>query len=302
MTIGVSDLSLYHSLAGDLMTQQAAIGNLDSQLSSGLAVQQPSDNPVGAVEALGYQSQLSQLNASSSAATTASAWLGIANSGANSVIGVIQSARTLMLQALNSGAQTSQSYQQTGQQVQGMIQQLVGLANSTYAGTAIFAGTASVAAPYSSTGAYSGNEQSFTIQVGPGTPTIASVPGTSLFGGGTTGVQSLFTTLQSFATHLSAGPGGATEASIQTDLNNLDANLAQATTAATTLGEASQQVQAAATAATSTSAQVQKALATTVDVNVATVSTQLQADMASYQAALYAVSQAVPESLAQFIH
>jgi hypothetical protein len=36
-------------------------------------------------------------------------------------------------------------------------------------------------------------------------------------------------------------------------------------------------------------------------VNVATVTSQLQQDLANYQAALYASSQAVPESLAAFL-
>jgi flagellar hook-associated protein 3 FlgL len=298
----VGDLTLYDSLAGALNADQSSINTLDSELSSGLALQQPSDDPVAVVNALADQSQISQLTATTSSATTASSWLGIANNTANSVIGTLQTANTLMLQALNEGSQTSASYQQIAQQVQGIIQQLVGLGNTSYAGTAIFSGTAGVQNPYSSAGAYSGNEQSFTIQVGPGAPTAVSVPGTTLFGGGTTGIQSVFTTLQNFATHLAAGPGSTAEANIQGDLSALTANMTQAETAATTLGESSQAVTAASAAATATSTRVQTNLATTEDANVADVTTQLQSQLASYQSALYAVSQTVPETLAQFLH
>ena len=49
------------------------------------------------------------------------------------------------------------------------------------------------------------------------------------------------------------------------------------------------------------STQIQSVLANTEDVNVATATTELQADMAQYQAALWATAQAVPESLAQFL-
>lgn len=206
-----------------------------------------------------------------------------------------------MVQALNSGGQTNQSYAAIAQQVQGITQQLVSLGNTTYAGTAIFAGTAAVQAPFSAAGAYSGNEQSFTIQVGPGSPTDVSVPGTFLFGGGTSGVQSVFTTLQNFANDLAAGPAAA-GVNLQNDLNDLDANIGLAETAATTIGQATDRVQAASSAAASQSTTVQGDLATTEDVDVASASTQLQSELASYQSALYAISQTVPESLAQFLH
>ncbi|HTW98892.1 MAG TPA: hypothetical protein VMD59_08955 [Acidimicrobiales bacterium] len=301
----VGDLTLYDSLAGTLNADQSSINTLDQELSSGLALQQPSDDPVAVVNALADQSQISQLTSTTNSATTASSWLGLANNTANSVINTLQTANSLMLQALNEGSQNSGSYQQIAQQVQGVVQQLVSLGNTDYAGTPIFAGTAGVSTPYtgnaSSGVTYNGNEQSFTIQVGPGAPTAVSVPGTDLFGGGTTGIQSVFTTLQNFITHLDAGPGATSETNIQSDLTALTANMSQAETAATTLGESSQEVTSASTAATSTSAAVQKNLASTEDANVADVTTQLQAQLASYQSALYAVSQTVPETLAQFL-
>jgi flagellar hook-associated protein 3 FlgL len=297
----VGDLTLYDSLEGTLDTQQASIGNLDTELSSGLSIQKPSDNPVGAVNALADQSQLSQLTATQSSATTASTWLGIAGNSASSVLSVLQTARTLMLQALNTGGETSNSYQAIATQVQSLVSQLVSLGNSSYAGSAIFAGTAGVQSPYSASGAYSGNESNFTIQVGPGAPTAVSVPGTSLFGGGTSGVQSVFTTLQNFVTHLAAGPGAGT-ANLQSDLNDLDANISLAENAATTIGEATDNVNAASTEAQSNATVVQGDLANTEDVDVASATTQLQSEMASYQAAMYAVSQTVPESLASFLH
>jgi flagellar hook-associated protein 3 FlgL len=300
--VQVGDLTLHDSLAGTLDADQASIDALDSELSSGLALQKPSDDPVGVVNALADQSQISQLTATTTAATTASSWLGIANSSSNSVISTLQTANTLVLQALNEGSQNAASYQQIAQQMQGVIQQLVALGNTTYAGTPIFAGTAGVASAYSSTGTYNGNEQSFTIQVGPGAPTAVSVPGTTLFGGGTSGVQSVFTTLQNFVTHLAAGPGATAEANIGNDLTALGANMTQAETAATTLGESSQAVTAASAAATATSAQVQTNLATTQDADVADVTTELQSQLASYQSALYAVSQTVPETLSSFLH
>jgi len=127
------------------------------------------------------------------------------------------------------------------------------------------------------------------------------VPGDQLFGGGTSGTQSVFTTLQNIVTDLQAGPGASSYAGLQSDLNALDGNISQAETAATTLGQASQQVTTASSAASATTLQVQTILTSTMSTDLPSVTTALQTDMTNYQAALYAVSQAVPETLAQFI-
>ena len=294
-------MTLSDQLSCDLESQQATITNLDEELSSGQALQEPSDNPVAVADSLGYSRQIAQATAAQSNATTAQSWLGIGNQTANQVIDTLQSVNTTVLQALNSGSNNAETYSDMAQQVQGEISQLVGLANTQYGSTPIFAGTAGVSQPFSSTGTYSGNSQPFTISVGTTEPVAVSVPGDQLFGGGSSGVQSVFTTLQNIVTHLQQGPGSASYASLQSDITALGTNLTQAESAATTLGESTQEVSAASTAAQDTSTQLQKVLSATESTDVPTVTAALQSDLTTYQAALYAVSQTVPESLAQFL-
>lgn len=298
----ISSLTLIDQMGGQLDAQQANIARLDSELSSGLALQQPSDNPIGVAESLGYQRQLAQLAANTSNANTAQAWLGMAGSTVNQVVTTLQSVNSLVLQGLNSGANNAQSYHEMAKQVQGVILQMVGFGNTTYGNTPIFAGTAGVAQPYSASGVYSGNSQTFTIEVGSGAPVAASVPGDQLFGGGTSGVQSVFTTLQNIVTDLQAGPGATGYAGLKTDLAALQANLNLAESAGTTIGEASIRVTAASTQAAATTQQVQALLSSTESTDIPSVSLTLQTDMTNYQAALYAVSQAVPQSLASYLH
>jgi hypothetical protein len=149
---------------------------------------------------------------------------------------------------------------------------------------------------------YTGNSQTFTIDVGSGSPVAVSVPGDQVFGGGTSGVQSVFTTLQNIVSDLQSGPSATSYAGLQNDLNAINANMSLAENAATTLGEASQQVTAASSTATATTQQLQSILTTTMSTDVPSVANALQTDMTNYQAALYAVSQAVPETLAAFLH
>jgi flagellar hook-associated protein 3 FlgL len=294
-------MTLASQLSGDLASQQAKITSLDEQLSSGDALMSPSDNPIAVADSIGYNRQIAQAASDQSNATIAQSWLGIGNQTANQVVNTLQSANTTVLQALSTGSNNTQTYNEMAQQVQGLMSQMVALANTQYGNTPIFGGTAGVSQPYSSTGTYSGNSQPFTISVGNGAPVAVSVPGDQMFGGGTSGTQSVFTTLQNIVTHLQAGPGPASYAGLQADLNDLGTNMTQAEKAATTLGTSTQAVTAASTAAQNTSTQLQTVLSKTVSTDVPTVTAALQSDLTTYQAALYAVSQTVPETLAQFL-
>ncbi len=298
----ITDLTLTNQLSGSLQSQEQTINNLQNQLGSGTSLLTPSSNPIAVSNVLNYQNQLSQVNAQQNNVTTAQSWLGLANSAASQTVSTMQQLRTTLLQALNSGVNNAQSYNAMAQQVQGTVKELLGLANSSYGQTQIFAGTALVNQAFSSSGTYNGNSTSFTIDVGSGAPVSASVPGDQLFGGGTSGVQSIFTTIQNIVTNLQAGPGAASYAGLQADMTALNANLSQAGLAADRIGESLQQVNAASTANQSTSTELQTAISNLGSVNIANVSTTLQADLTSYQAALYAVSKAVPETLAQFIN
>lgn len=296
-----SDLTLTNQLAGDLQNQQNTINSLNEQLSSGTSILVPSDNPIGAADALGYQTQLAQVTANQSSISTAQAWLGLANQSANQSINAMQSINTIVLQALNSGSNNTQTYTEMAQQVQGVATQLLGLANTSFGSTQIFAGTAGVTQAFSPSGTYNGSSQPFTIKVGTGPPVPASVPGDQLFGGGTSGVQSIFATISSIVSNLNAGPGSTSYSGLQAAMTALTANMNQAENAAAKLGESSQQVATASTAASNTSTELQQVLASVTAVNVPNVTAALQSDLTSYQSALYAVSQTVPKTLAQFL-
>jgi len=298
----ITDLSLTTQLSNSLQSQEQTINTLDNQLASGTTLLTPSSNPIAVSNVLGYQNQLSQINSQQANVTTAQSWLGLANSAATQTVSTMQQIRTILLQALNVGVNNSQTYNSMAQQIQGTTQQLLGLANTSYGQTQIFAGTALVNQAFSSSGTYNGNSTPFTVDVGSGSPVAVSVPGDQLFGGGTSGVQSIFTTIKNIVTNLQAGPGSASYSGLQADMTALNTNLSQAEIAADTIGESTQQVNAASTSNQNTSTELQTAISNLAAVNIANVSPTLQADMTSYQAALYAVSKAVPETLAQFIN
>ena len=123
-----------------------------------------------------------------------------------------------------------------------------------------------------------------------------SVPGTSMFG---TGASNVFATLTSAATALQSG--APTSAELNTALTALNTIMSGAQQASAVFGDSSQRVATATTSLTNQIASVQGDQANLEDVNIATVTTQLDSETTNYQAALWAASQAIPETLVKFI-
>lgn len=298
--MSISEVALTQALETQLSNQESSIANLQMQISSGQSLNKPSDNPTAVTQVLTLSNQASQMTSWQANAATATSWLDTANSTANSVLDTMQSAQTLLLQAANQGAENPTGYEAIGHQLQGIVSNLLDLANTQYAGRALFAGTSASPAAYDSAGNYLGNSDipQVVTGAGPGVGqlTSLSVPGTSMFG---TGSSSVFANLSAIANSLLTGT--PTSSDISTALTSLSANMAQAQQASVLLGSAAQQASSASASLTTQLSNVQAYSANLEDVNVATATTQLTLETTAYQVALWAASQAVPETLVKFL-
>ena len=298
--MALSSDALIATLSGQLTAQAASIAELQMQLGSGQVLTKPSDNPAAVTQVLALSSQATQLTSWQSNVDLATSWLGVANGAANSALASMQSARSLLLQAINQGTQNAVGYQALGTQLSGVAANLLSLANTQFEGRAIFAGTSASPQAYDASGTFLGTTQSPTVIAGPGAGSgeslVVSVPGTALFGSDATNV---FATLSAASSALASGAPSA--ASLSTALDALDAVIAGAQGASAVLGESSQMASSAGAALTSQIAAVQSSQASLENVNVATATTQLSLETTSYQAALWAASQAIPETLVKFL-
>jgi flagellar hook-associated protein 3 FlgL len=296
----ISGLALAQTLTNQLSAQESSIAQLQEQLATGHVLNQPSDNPAAVTQVLALSSQSSQLTSWQTNADTATSWLGTANNTANGVLASMQSAQTLLLQALNQGAQDPTTYEALGDQLQGVVNNLLALSNTQFEGRPIFAGTSASSQAYDASGNYLGNTDVPTVVIGPGAgagQTVGlSVPGTTMFG---VGAGNVFATLSTAATALLSGT--PTSAELTTALNALTTNMSTAQQAAAVLGDSSQEVASASASLTTQIASVQTDQANLEDVNIATATTQLDSETTNYQAALWAASQAIPETLVKFL-
>ncbi len=232
----VSSLALAQTLTDQLTSQETNIAALQEQLATGQALNKPSDNPAAVTQVLALSGQASQLTSWQTNAETATSWLGTANDTANSVLESMQSAQTLLLQSLNQGAQDPTTYQALGDQLKGVVSNLLGLSNTQYEGRPIFAGTSASSQAYDANGNYLGNGDVPTVVIGPGSGSGQavglSVPGTSMFG---TGASNVFATLNAAATALQSG--APTSAELNTALDALNATISSAQQASAVLGD-----------------------------------------------------------------
>lgn len=292
--------ALSQTLSNQISAQESSIAQLQMQMATGQALNKPSDNPVAVTQVMTLSNQASQLTSWQNNADMAKSWQSTASSVSNNVLNELQSARTLLLQASNQGAQSSTSYQAIGSQLNGILSNIESLANTQYGGRAIFAGTSASLQAYDSSGNYLGNNDTPTVVVGPGTgvgQTVGiSIPGTALFGVGSSNV---FATLSNAVSALNSGSPSSSQ--LNTAITALDNNISTAQQANATLGNAALQTSDIAASLSTQLTNVQTNQSALENVNIATLSTKLASEMTNYQAALWAASKAIPETLQQFI-
>jgi flagellin len=126
------------SAVGSILTNQGALNalqsisdtsrtnnTLESQLSSGLSINSPADNPAGYITAQGFTSQLNGITQAISNANQGVSLLQTAQGALQQQIGVVQQLNSIAVQAAN-GTQTPQE----SQSLQNVVSQLTGQVNT----------------------------------------------------------------------------------------------------------------------------------------------------------------------------
>jgi flagellar hook-associated protein 3 FlgL len=131
----------------DLNQTQNQINQAQSQVSSGLKVQQPSDDPAAISEILQLQTTLAQNQQIQSNLSGVSTELDTADSALQSAIQAVQSAISLGEEGASTTT-TADTQANLAQQVAGIQQTLVGITATTVDGRYIFSGDDPSQAPY----------------------------------------------------------------------------------------------------------------------------------------------------------
>ena len=137
--IQITDNMIYNNINNELLNQSAQIYNLQDQISSGLQINYPQDNPAGMVSVLSYKNSASLINQYNSNVNLANEISSLASSTLNNVIGVVNQAKTLAIEMANGGTSAS-NQSSAAQEVKQIINELLQSSNTSYNGQNIFTG------------------------------------------------------------------------------------------------------------------------------------------------------------------
>jgi flagellar hook-associated protein 3 FlgL len=284
--------SVAAALAG-VQTTSSKLAQLQSQMSSGRQITQPSDDPAGTASALALRGQLQRSNQYSSNASDAIGWLSAADTAFSSTTTQLQKVRTLVLQGLNTGANTGSSNSAIADQVDQIRSSLLALANTTYSGRPLFGGTTSGSVAFDSTGAYVGDTGTINRTIGPNSTATVNSLGTDVYGANGSNLFDVLTTISSDLRSNSANLNG--------DLNSLDASMGKLSAAQGQEGAIYQRVQNSQTVSASSQLSLKTQLSNLQDIDLASMAVQVTTANTAYQAALATTAKVQSVSLLDFL-
>jgi len=283
----------------DLFQQQAQEQTYIQQLATGRRVNVPSDDPAAAAADVQNQAEQGQNDQYLQNTTNLEGMLQTADSTLSSVVTALNQAISLGTQGAN-GDLSSSDQQAIAQQVQAIQSQMVQLANTSYQGNYLFAGTATQSAPFAldptqpSGVLYSGNTGLNTVEIAQGRNMQVNLPGSQIFqgvGGSIMGsLQQLVTALQSGN---STNIGNATT-QVSTALNYLSQQRVF-------YGSAVNQLNANQSDLQQEQVSLQTEENTLVGANLATTATDLTQAQTAQNATLAALAQIIPQSLLNYL-
>jgi flagellar hook-associated protein 3 FlgL len=316
MLMRVASNSYTNAMLDQFNTLVARQNTLQSEVSTGLSVQTPSDNPVAMQNTLNYL-------ADNATQQQYSANISTLQARADTVDNVLQSLQSASSQAsqiaTSAGNVTTNSPTQLAtyaDQVNQLINQVVTAANTQDPATGqyLFGGTASGAPPYTTTtdasgdvtaATYNGNSTVNQVPIGSNLTATVDIPGANP---GATGARGLITDQQSgadFLNHLislrndlQAGDttaiAGTDTANLQHDENNISFQVANN-------GVQQTKLTAAATFATNDTQSLNQQISNASSANIVNVMVQLSQAQTAYQAALESGSKIMSLSLLNYM-
>jgi flagellar hook-associated protein 3 FlgL len=173
-------------LLSALEQTQQQINTDEQQVASGQSVNLPSDNPANAALLVTNANQTADADQYLRSLGSIQGEMQNADSALSSVVTLLQRAISLGTEGAN-GTNNDSDRLAVASELQGIQSQLVGLANLSYQGNYVFAGTATQTAPYvldatSPSGVdYVGNSNTNQIAVGDNLNVQTNLPGSQLF-------------------------------------------------------------------------------------------------------------------------
>ncbi len=292
--------NLYDRIDSAMQSSESSLQLAMNQLSSGKRVSAPSDDPTAFAENITSLSRSSTVDTYTRNADFVLTQAQLADSALANVTTLLTQAISIGTQGGNSDLSAAQR-QTLAQQVQSVFSSVLGQANTTAAGVALFAGTADVTAPFVADASaangvrYVGNDLSNETQVGSSQQVAVNLPGSAVFAGATGDV---FGSLQQLVGALQSG-----------NTDDLSAAISAVTQAVSQVGQARaiygstvSQLNAQTSFLSKETLDLTSQQTELTDVDTATAATNLSQAQTLHSAVLAMAAKVLPESLLNYLH
>ncbi len=296
----VTHQSVQRSTLANLQLNLSTMADLQAKMSSGKKINVPSDDPAGASDMLRLRGEQRAQAQYQRNADDGNSWLTTIDAALQTTSTTIRRARDLVVQS-SSGAAGTPSREAIAVEIEGLRDELLQQANTTYLGRTVFAGTSNAGAAYTVDSTTDPATYTFTgvpsatveRQVADGTTVRVDADGSKVYGDG---ADSVFALLDSIAATLRT-PG----ADASTQLAALDARFETVLTELAGVGARQTRVTNAQTTLVDSALTTKTQLSAIEDIDLAEIILELGMQEVAYQGALGAAAKVLQPSLMDYL-
>ncbi len=296
----ITHRSIQESTLGHLQRNLSAMATIQEQLSTQKRINRPSDDPTGTVDVLQLRSDLRATEQHRRSIDDGTGWLNSADRALTTSTTTLTGVKVLAIAALNTGAQSASSREAMALEIEGLRDELVAQANTSYLGRSVFAGTSGPGAavtvgagpPRTYTWASTGTG-TVERRVASDTSVRVDVEGPAVFG---EGGDTVFALLDTIAAQVRAG-----DPALSASLGELGERFERVTAAHSQVGARAVRLDTARQAADDRELAVTTSLSEVESIDLPATIVALQSQEVAYRAALGATAKVLQPSLMDFL-
>jgi flagellar hook-associated protein 3 FlgL len=264
---------------------------LTSELSSGLRVATLSDDPVAAAQSTLLGSSIAADDTFVQTSSGEISQMQVTDSTLGDVVSQVTTAISVAVSGNNGASLNASDIASIAQQLGGIRDQVLSLANTSFQGQYLFGGSVGSTPPFTlnsatnpATAVYNGDNNLQFVETPTGQKIQVNLPGSAVFGAGGGGVLGALNQL------ISDFSGGAASATLTADTSSLTTALGQLSTQRSTLDSSLSRLQSTNSFAQTDEGQLQIAQGNLVSADPATVASQLSQAETQHQALLSVIN------------
>jgi flagellar hook-associated protein 3 FlgL len=288
----VTHQTIQTSTLANLQLNLTKMAKLQAQMSSGQQINKPSDDPAGTSDFLRLRGDQRATEQYSRNVDNGSSWMTTVDAALATTLTTMGKVRDLTVQG-GSGAMGPSEREALATEVEGLRDDLLSQANTSFLGRNVFAGTSDAGVAFDASYAFTGSATG-TVErrISADTTVRVDSNGKDVFGDGAT---SVFAQLDELAANLRSG------ANLDGDLAAIDSRMGKVLTETASVGARHKQVLSAVDAIALRSQTLTEQMSTVQDIDLAATILHLQSQETAYQGALGAAAKVLQPTLLDFL-